>query len=116
MSDKEIVSGMNWVGKTYNINGHWSIKPKDDKRYVVFGDDFSTPRGPDVKVFLSQKRMEDIDKRESVDIDGLFLGEMTEFKGTQSYEIPNEIVLEDFESIVIHCKAYSVVWGGTNLR
>ncbi|RZN83344.1 MAG: electron transfer flavoprotein [Winogradskyella sp.] len=110
------MSGTNWVSKTYNINGHWSIESKDDKRYVVFGDDFSTPRGPDVKVFLSQKRMEDIHKRESVDIDGLFLGEIATFKGMQSYEIPTEAVLEDYESIVIHCKAYSVVWGGTNLK
>lgn len=110
------MSGTNWVSKTYNINGHWAIETKDDKLFVVFGEDFSTPRGPDVKVFLSRKRMEDIDKRESVDIEGLFLGEMTVFKGAQTYEIPSGTVLEDYESIVVHCKAYSVVWGGTNIK
>lgn len=60
--------------------------------------------------------MDAIDKRASVDIDGVFLGEVMNFSGAQSFVIPKDVVIEDYQSIVIHCKAYSVVWGGTNLR
>lgn len=114
MNDKEILGGTNWVKKYYDISGHWVIETKEGKRMLVFGDDFKTLRGPDVKVFLSQKHIEDIDKRESVDLEGLFLGEIVNFSGAQSFEIPEDVSLLDFESLVLHCKAFSVVWGGTN--
>lgn len=116
MSDNKQLSGSNWVKKYYDIYGNWSITDNDGKRELVLDDAFKTLRGPDVKFFLSQKRMENIDKREAVDIDGVFLGEISSFSGAQSYNIPDDIVMDDYESIVVHCKAYSVVWGGTNLR
>jgi Electron transfer DM13. len=108
--------GDKWVKKTYKISGQWDIQNKDGKQYVAFGDDFKTSRGPDVKVFLSQKRIEDIDKRESVDKEGLYLGLISDFSGAQSYLIPDGTDLDKYQSIVLHCEAYSVVWGGTNLR
>lgn len=116
MNGKEILSGTSWVKKYYDINGRWAIETQADKEVLVFGDDFKTLRGPDVKVFLSQKYIEDIDKRESVDIEGVFLGEIINFSGAQSFEIPEDISLENFKSLILHCKAYSVVWGGANLR
>ena len=116
MNDNELLSGTNWVKKYYDICGRWAIEKQADKKILVFEDDFKTLRGPDVKVFLSQKHIEDIDKRESVDLEGTLLGEIANFSGAQSFEIPKEISLDDFKSIIIHCRAYSVVWGGTNLR
>lgn len=106
----------NWVKKTYKIEGNWTIETNGNQSSIVFGEDFRTSRGPDVKVYLSPKKIEDIGKRESVDKKGLYLGVMRRFSGAQSFTIPINVNLEDYNSVVLHCQAYSVVWGGANLR
>ncbi|SEC94698.1 Electron transfer DM13 [Tenacibaculum sp. MAR_2009_124] len=104
----------NWVPKNYTITGIWNFSIKSNVKYLVFGEDFKTNRGPDVKVYLSKKRIEDIDKRESVDEGGVFLGEI-KFSGSQEFKIPESINLKEYKSIVVHCQKYSAVWGGSNI-
>ncbi len=105
----------NWIPKNYKITGTWSFVSNNTGSYLVFSDDFKTSRGPDVKVYLSKKSIDDIDKRESVDVGGIFLGEI-EFSGSQEFKIPENVNLEDYKSIVIHCQKYSAVWGGSDIR
>lgn len=107
-----------WVGKTYQVNGHWSIDTVDSQQYFLLGDDFSTNPGPDVKVYLTTLPIDQIGPRDAVDqTEGVvFLGPLQAAKGAQRYPIPAEVDLADFKSIVLHCKAYSVVWGGIRLE
>ncbi|CAM1373699.1 DM13 domain-containing protein [Tenacibaculum xiamenense] len=105
----------NWVPKNYKITGTWSFVTKNNQKYLVFGEDFKTSRGPDVKVYLSKKSIGNIDKRESVDEGGVFLGEI-KFSGSQEFKIPESIDLKTYKSIVIHCQRYSAVWGGSNIE
>lgn len=114
--EKDIQKGNKWVKKSYKIEGDWAIKNTNGILKLNFAENFKTSRGPDVKVYLSPKQIEDIDKREPVDKKGVFLGVIENFSGAQSYKIPEGIRLEDYSSIVLHCQAYSVVWGGTNFR
>lgn len=109
-------SGHNWMGKQYTIEGSWQIETVNGDLQLKFGDDFKTLRGPDVKVYLSPKDINDIGNREPVDKEGVYLGLIESFMGEQVFIIPTGINLKDYKSIVLHCQAYSVVWGGTNYR
>ena len=106
----------NWVIKNHTIEGDWAFVEKDGSTYLEFADNFKTDPGPDVKVYLAKKDINDIDKHESVDLEGFFLGEMHEFTGKHQFKIKAGINLDDFISVVIHCKKYSVVWGGANIK
>ena len=43
------------------------------------------------------------------------IGELEKTKGTQEYEIPANINLAGYGSVLVHCEAYSVLWGGGDL-
>ncbi len=97
--------------KRYRIKGTWSLEQRDGKTFVKFSDDFKTKNGPDLKVFLSPKSADDVTGKTAVD-GSINLGVLKSNKGTQEYEIPAGTDLNQFGTVLIHCEAYSVLWGG----
>ena len=45
----------------------------------------------------------------------LKLGVLKTNKGGQEYVIPAGTDLSQFSSVIVHCEAYSVLWGGGSL-
>ena len=112
--DDEITGG-NWVEKGYSIKGGWKIVERDERKFIVFDDNFKTKKGPDLKVYLSAKSIEAV-KGGNVAQSSIKIAPLKSNKGAQEYEIPNEVKLEDYSSLLIHCEAYSHLWGGAALR
>lgn len=69
--------------------------------------DFETDPGPDLRVYLATDR----DASDNVDLDGL-KGNV----GNQQYEIPEDVDLARFSTVVIWCRAFSVEFGGAELQ
>jgi len=44
--------------------------------------------------------------------DSVMISVLNANSGTQDYVLPAGINIEDFSTILIHCEAYSVLWGG----
>lgn len=105
----------NWTTKTYQVAGSWSLQKINDQYFFVLENNFKTSQGPDLKMFLVQKEIDAIDKNEAVDKKGIFLGDLISVTGAQRYAIPKNIDITKYHSIVIHCKKYTVVWGGVKL-
>lgn len=107
------IAGGVWVKTSYSIAGRWSIVARGDKRTIEFDDDFKTRRGPDLKVYLSTRAVEAL-------TDGTVAANSTEIaalksnRGAQVYEIPARLDLNDYRSVLIHCKRFSHLWGGGN--
>jgi len=97
--------------KKYKIKGTWSLVQREGKTFVKFSDDFKTKNGPDLKIFLSPKSAEDVKGKTAVE-GSLNLGVLKSNKGTQEYEIPPGTDLSQFSTILVHCEAYSILWGG----
>ncbi len=112
--DREISSGL-WTQKGYSIMGEWKVIERDNKTIIVFGDDFKTRKGPDLKVYLSTRSIGSLDDR-SVESTSIIIGPLKSSKGPQEYQLPEEINLNEFASLVIHCEAYSHLWGGADLN
>ena len=87
---------------------------RDGKKFIVFSDDFRAANGPDLKIFLSPKSIADATGKNAVD-GSINIGELKKTKGTQEYEVPANINLADYGSVLVHCEAYSVLWGGGDL-
>ena len=59
--------GNQWVDKVYSIRGNWSVQKENKEMYFVLGGDFYTLAGPDLKLYLSQKEMSEINNRDAID-------------------------------------------------
>jgi len=112
--ESEITSGT-WTEKGYAINGGWKIVNRDNKKFIVFDEDFKTKKGPDLKVYLSRKSIKDV-KGGNVVQSSVEISPLISHKGAQEYEIPDNVNLNDFASVLIHCKAYAHLWGGAALE
>ncbi len=103
-----------FVKKRYSIQGEWSVIRKDGQTQIKFSDSFKTKGGPDLKVYLSTTRIEDLDSQ-SASENTVSIGVLKAKSGGQIYTVPNDIDLEQYQSVIIHCEAFSVLWGGFNL-
>lgn len=97
--------------KKYKIKGSWTIVERDGKQFVSFSDDFKTKNGPDLKIFLSPKSESEVNGKNAVE-GSLNLGELKNKKGPQEYEIPAGTDLSLYSTVLVHCEAYAILWGG----
>jgi len=84
----EVTSGT-WIKKSKAIKGGWSIEKRGDQHVISTGGN-ATDGAELVAVLKSTK-------------------------GSQEYVIPSNIDVSSFNSLLIHCEAYSVLWGGTDI-
>ncbi|MEM9879057.1 MAG: DM13 domain-containing protein [Pseudomonadota bacterium] len=103
-----------FIKKSKSIKGSYDIVQRGDKTFVVFSEDFKAKRGPDLKVFLSPTNVRSATGRNAV-IGSVKLGKLQTNRGVQEYEIPAGIDVADYESVLVHCEAYSVLWGGADI-
>jgi len=103
-----------FVKKRYKIKGSWNITQENGQNVLQFNDDFKTKGGPDLKLFISSKPVADLNG-DNVVASSRKISILKSKKGAQSYIIPDDIKLSDYKSIIIHCEAYSVLWGGFDL-
>ncbi len=103
-----------WVSKQYKVAGEWQIAQDGDDRFLVLSADFKTKKGPDLKIFLSPQSLDQVTGETATD-GAVLLALLDQPKGEQRFEIPSGIDLSDYQSILIHCEKYSVLWGGASL-
>jgi len=103
-----------FVKKRYSIDGTAKVVTRDGKTHLIFSNDFKTKNGPDLKVYLTKKPVSQL-TGEDVALEGEKLGVLKSNKGEQSYILPDDINTEDYKSVVIHCEAFTVLWGGFDL-
>jgi hypothetical protein len=107
------ISG-DFVKKKYNIKGDWQILQQNGQTILRLSDDFKTKKGPDLKIFLSPQSIADVTGQTATQ-GSVLVSALTSNKGTQDYIIPSHVNLADFQSVLIHCEAFSVLWGGGEL-
>ncbi len=112
-SVQENLSGT-FVKKKKRLKGSWETVQRDGKTFIVFSDNFNAAKGPDLKIFLSPKSIADVTGKTAVD-GSINIGVLKRTKGTQEYELPDGVDLSDYRSLLVHCEAYSVLWGGSDL-
>ena len=103
-----------FVKKRYSIEGSAKIETTSESTQLVFSDDFKTKNGPDLKVYLSKIPLSELSEKD-VDGDAIRLSVLKSHRGAQSYTLPTNIDISDYQSVVIQCEAYSVLWGGFDL-
>ena len=101
--------------KEKSIQGSFEIKRIGDRQVVAFGADFKTKKGPDLKVVLSPQAFSDASGKSAMQ-GAVVLGALKATKGSQQYRVPAGLDLRRYQSLLVHCEKYSVLWGGAALR
>lgn len=100
--------------KSFSLKGSVSVEQRGDRTVIVFSDDFRTKNGPDLKVFLSKNAVSEATGRNAT-TNAIRLGVLKSNKGGQEYVLPEGVTLTDFSSVLVHCEAYSKLWGGADI-
>lgn len=103
-----------FVKKRYTIHGSAKVEQIDGETRLVFSEDFKTKSGPDLKLYLSKMPLSTLSAQD-IDQNAVRLSVLKSHRGTQSYLIPADIDISEYESVVIQCEAYTVLWGGFDL-
>jgi Electron transfer DM13 len=94
----------------YSVSGTATITKFEEKYTLTFDKSFSSSSGPDLEVYLSKNKVGS----------GEQLGEFVSLQrlksttGEQVYNLPDNA--DEYSSIVIWCRAFSVKFGAANLE
>lgn len=109
---ESIIRGGRFENLNYMTSGTLTVQELEGKFFIVFNEDFETPNGPNLVVYLTKNSSPST--REDV-MQGIELGELKSIKGKQVYEVPAGIDAREFGSVTIHCKAFNVPWSYAKL-
>lgn len=89
--------------------GSWRLVEENGARFIVLSEDFRTRGAPDLKFFLHRSGVDAIDGDNAAQ--GLFLAELGNHKrGALRLPTSAQFSLDDYQSFVLHCEAYSKLW------
>lgn len=114
-ANAEVTKQGKWVKKSYKVNGTWQIIKEDGKTFIQFSNDFKTKSAPDLKIFLSKKSAKEVKNKTAVP-GSKFIAKLKKVKGSQRYEIPASVNIDDYQSLLIHCQQYTKLWAAGDLR
>ncbi|WP_176723324.1 DM13 domain-containing protein [Roseivirga misakiensis] len=99
------------------FEGSWKIIKSDNGHKLVLGDDFEAKKAPDLKIFLSKAKLDDIESKNALKIgEPVLVAKLTAYKGKATYDIPASIDVSKYQTIMVHCEEYSKFWGGSALK
>lgn len=106
------------MGSFYNLlykgSGEVVVYQLADNSRILRLQDFSVDNGPDLYVYLVP--VDPVPATSGAEIAGYYnLGSLKGNVGNQNYEIPNELDLSQFKSVVIWCEAFAVPFAAAPL-
>ena len=114
-SDNNLITQGNFVTVEQNhpTEGMAQIVTENGQRYLKFDADFTTARGPDVRVVLHRNNTVPVNLQEE---NYTTLAPLQSFDGAQQYLIPEDINLEEYQSVAIWCRQFNVTFGYAALQ
>lgn len=105
------------MGKAHPTSGRASIYQALDGKRDLRLTDFTTSNGPDVHVLLAQGTDQNLTKEfVKGELDSVELGSLKANQGDQNYDLPDSADLEKYNSVVIYCERFHVVFGVAKLE
>ncbi len=95
-----IVNSADFVPQAHEVAGNAQLILVDNKSFVRF-ENFKTINGPDLRVYLSTDTTND---------DFIDLGPLKATEGSINYEIPTNTDLEKYDTVLVWCRAFRVLF------
>jgi Electron transfer DM13 len=100
------------AARAHPTSGRASIYRMPDGKRDLRLTDFMTSNGPDVHVLLARSTDSNL-QQEFVkgELNSIELGQLKANEGDQNYDLPNSADLTRYDSVVIYCERFHVVFG-----
>jgi ketosteroid isomerase-like protein len=100
-----------------HTSGTYHIKRRGQALQLVLDHNFKTDEGPDLHVVLSPTTASGVEGDNAMsDETATVIGPLVALEGTQVFDVPEEIDLTSFQSVLIHCIQYSHLYGAAPLQ
>ena len=96
------------VGSGKSTEGTFKVIEEGGKKYIEFSEDFRVSRGPDLEIILHKNSTVASSIGES---DYISLASIESFSGTQRYEVPENVDLNEYASVAVWCEDFNVTFG-----
>lgn len=97
-----------FVSVEHPTQGQAKIIEEEGAKYLEIGQDFQSDRGPALQVILHKSDTVDLQIQEG---DYISLGALKAFNGAQRYPIPEDVDLEQYQSVAIWCEQFNATFG-----
>lgn len=90
----------------HDAKGNALVVPLENSQQILRLEDFSSTNGPDLYVYLAS---------DTGALDYVSLGRLKANNGNQNYDIPEGTDLAKYDTVLIWCKQFSVLFGSAEL-
>jgi len=97
-----------------SVEGDWKIVRSEGKQFIELADNFKAKKGPDVKIFLSPEPTSTLTGKNAAK-GSVFIKLINDFEGNARIEIPANVDISQYKSLVFHCEEYTKLWGSSAL-
>ena len=111
--DRPTTSG-EWIKKTSKTKGTWTVSTVDGVTTISLDEKFSTKSAPDLKILLSPLTAKEAKNKTAIN-GSLVVSPLRSNEGAQSYTVPAGTDLSQYNSVLIHCEAYTKLWAAFDL-
>lgn len=104
-------------GEFVTLNNHATkgaveVLEHDGHTIIKLTEDFATQNGPDLKVLIHKEAWpSSYDKNDYV-----VIGDLKNTHGSQTYEVPKGVALDQYASVVVWCEKFKVAFGSAHLE
>ena len=102
-----------FVGVDHPTQGRASIIEEDGIKYLEISSDFQTDEGPALEVILHNSPTVGTKVQEGEYVN---LGTLKAVSGSQRYQIPQDLSLDEYQSVAIWCQEFNVTFGYATLK
>ena len=106
-------SSGSFVAVEHPTQGQVNIIEEDGIKYLELSSDFQTDRGPALEVILHNSSTVGLKVQEG---EYISLGELKAFNGSQRYQLPQDLNLDEYQSVAIWCKEFNATFGYATLN
>ena len=102
-----------FVGVDHPTQGRVNIIEEDGIKYLELSSDFQTDEGPALEVILHNSPTVGTKVQEGEYVN---LGTLKAVSGSQRYQIPQDLNLDEYQSVAIWCQEFNVTFGYATLK
>lgn len=110
-----VVFSGSFVKKEKSTTGTFEIVREGGQLALVLSDGFKTKGAPDLQIYFSELDVELVDSERALERDAFKVADLSSRKGSQHYDLPADLDLSRFKSVLIHCLKYNLLFGAASL-
>lgn len=96
--------------------GSFVIERDGSDLRLVLTDEFRTDEGPDLHVVLTPTMVAEAGNENTMAGEAHVVGRLAKQAGEQVYDLPDDLNLERYSAVAIHCIKFSHLYGAAPLR